>query len=234
MDLNNYILQILRCLTSTNNLNINNQLIGQEDSFRLKLSDKDFIKINKKLIVANNQNIEEKIICPNKQVSTVIDINNISNFISNISGKITRINHLGISYSCISIDRELSYYKKLISGTSLKLFEEKSDSIYNKWFFIGNLKKNDPLFEIVLTESPTSIINDWVPHFQIDFDTSLDYEAIVNSTENSLAKDFIKWKLNIPNYGTVLCMGILGNINGTKITLGIGTNQRGKQSLKEI
>jgi hypothetical protein len=235
MSPNNYILQVLRCFASVDNPTISKQLSGIRGLVRLKLDSNSFIEINESSISINNQNIEEKILCPDKPVLDIVDINNVINFISDIANDITGLNHLGISYSCENIEKELIFYKKLISGTSLKLFEEKSDSKFNRWFFIGNFgNDNNPLFEIVLTESPTSVYNDWIPHFQIDFNTALDYKTIVNKTEFLLAQGFIKWKLDIPNYGIVLSMGFLGNINGTKITLGIGTNLRGKQTLKEV
>jgi len=170
MNLNNYILQILKHFGAA------------ENSFHLKLNEKDFVEINKDFINVNGQNIETKILYPNQKTLDTIDLKKVSNFLSGIKENIIGINHLGLSYSCINIEDELTYYKKLITGTSLKIFEEKSDSQNNRWFFLGNPEDNNPIFEIVLTESPTPIIDNWIPHFQIDFNTSLTYEAIVEKT----------------------------------------------------
>jgi len=46
-------------------------------------------------------------------------------------------------------------------------------------------------------------------------------------------KNFVSWKLNIPNYGVVLEMGCLGSVDGTKIYLGIGTNLRNTKFHRE-
>ena len=46
--------------------------------------------------------------------------------------------------------------------------------------------------------------------------------------------DFIQWKLDIPNYGVVLEMGMLGSVRGTKIYLGVSTNLRNTKYLSRI
>jgi len=38
----------------------------------------------------------------------------------------------------------------------------------------------------------------------------------------------------VPGYGVVLSMGFLGNFQGTKVMLGLGTNLRGRSELKEV
>jgi hypothetical protein len=232
MELNGCLLQILKDLLSIENPLINQQLVAAENSYNLDLGKNNFIRINQESIKINSQNIEDKIILSNKNTNEH-NFNEIDNFISKIASSITGINHFGISYSCRNITTELAYYKQIISGTSLKLYEEKSDSQYNRWFFIGNLENNNPFFEIVLMESGAPVCDMWAPHFQIDINTDLDYETIAETAKSLLGDNFIKWKLDIPNYGVVLCMGIIGNINSTKITLGIGTNLRGKQILQE-
>lgn len=235
MRLNDYIIQILKCTKSIENPIVNKQLTGIRNLYKLILDKKNFIAIDGNSIKINNHNIEKKILLTDKHINNAVDIIKINNFISKITSSIIGINHFGISYSCKNIEKELSYYKKLVSGTSLKVFEEKSDSKYNRWFFIGNLEyKENPLFEVVLSESLTPLFNEWVPHFQIDLNTCLDHETILNITKSLLIEDFIQWKLDIPNYGIVLSMGSLGSIDGTKIVLGIGTSHRGKQTLKEV
>ncbi len=78
----------------------------------------------------------------------------------------------------------------------------------------------------------------WAPHFQIDLDTSLSFNELEKITDDSLGSRFFKWKLNIPNYGIVLGMGILGKIGNTKICLGLGTDIRDtkyqREMLKEV
>lgn len=83
-----------------------------------------------------------------------------------------------------------------------------------------------PLFEIVLTKTHKSIDSKWNPQFQIDLDTNLTHKDVAKISNEVLGKNIFDWKLDIPNYGTVLLMGRLGNISGVNLYLGIGTNLR--------
>jgi len=131
------------------------------------------------------------------------------------------------SYACPNINKELDYFKKFLIGTDFKLYEEKSDNPAQRWFFIGNLENwEHPLFELVMTEHKKSITTEWIPHFQIDIDSTQSINELKKLTDKYLKPDFFSWELNIPNCGVVLAMGQLGNISGTKIYLGIGTNRR--------
>ena len=57
--------------------------------------------------------------------------------------------------------------------------------------FIGNLESwENPLFEIVLTESKTPLCTEWIPHFQIDLDTRLNIEELEFLTKESLERRF--------------------------------------------
>jgi len=55
------------------------------------------------------------------------------------------------------------------------------------------------------------LYKDWLPAFQVDIDTSLTMNELEDLTDQHfLEKDFGKWKLDIPDYGVVLAMAILG------------------------
>jgi len=73
----------------------------------------------------------------------------------------------------------------------------------------------------------------WRPHFQIDVDTTLQRSEVLDIAKKYLGMDFIRWELNIPNYGVVLMMGVLENIGGSKIVLGIGTKLRNTEHLRK-
>ena len=81
-------------------------------------------------------------------------------------------------------------------------------------------------FEIVLNQSETEYVDEWIPHFHIDIDTTLDYSEIKSITNSVFWEGFINWNIDVPHYGVVLGMGSLGSVNGTKIYLGLGTKLR--------
>lgn len=128
----------------------------------------------------------------------------------------------------------------MVSKRGLGLYEEPSGDQNTRWIFIGDtLDWQAQLFEIVLTKERVNSENEWRPHFQIDVDTNLDEISLDKLLIKHFGTRFIKWKMTIPSYGTVLCMGMLGSVEGTKIYLGIGTSLRNtkyhrQQILKRI
>ena len=234
MNLNNYILEILIALKSIHNQVINKQLEIKDTTAKLKLNKKDFIQIAENAITINGKmDIGNNILVSTRGPENT-NRNKIKDFVDVISNSITGINHLGIGYSCSNMVSELEKYTSFVKGTFLKLYEEDSGSEDTKWFFMGDISNpQNPLFEIVLTQSSNQLVNDWTPHFQIDINTTLGPEEIEEKT-NEFFEDSIKWNLDIPNYGRVLSMVVLGEINRTKITLGLGTDLRRKQTLQEI
>lgn len=154
---------------------------------------------------------------------TTVDYVVTNNFLDEC--KIERLNHLGVGYSISDISKEIIYLSDNIKGS--KLYSEESNAKKTKWLFIGdnNHKKIVPMFEVVLFErkskpkKPTL----WIPHFQIDYDTKLDYSELVKLSEKHFGKNIFTWKLDIPQYGVVLAMGSIGKIDGVSIMLGIGT-----------
>ncbi|MBS3148843.1 hypothetical protein J4219_08240 [Candidatus Woesearchaeota archaeon] len=196
----------------------------------LAVIDADSIKI------LSGFDITEKIAASGNNCT--IDNKKVARFLTSLSGRIIRLNHIGLSYSCASIRQEIMQYKKALETSNFKLYEEPSGS-KNKWLFIGDTKNwNAPLFEIVLTQRKNAEITKWTPHFQIDIDSTLSVEELNTALEKTFGAGF-DWKLTIKNYGTVLGMKILGSTNGTKLCLGIGTNLRNteyhrKRVLKEL
>ncbi|MFZ1549156.1 MAG: hypothetical protein WAT44_01660 [Microgenomates group bacterium] len=160
---------------------------------------------------------------------------NIAIFLNAISSKVLRLNHIGVSYWCENIENELLEYQNAIKGSDLKVYEEFSGNPKNRWFFLrSDPKWTAPLIEIVLNQSKNYYEDEWMPHFQIDIDTSLDYKELIFLTNKFLKHDFFSWNMNIPNYGVVLGMGLLGTINNTKIYLGLGTNLRNTKYHREV
>ena len=151
-------------------------------------------------------------------------------FFREIGNRIIRLNHLGISYFTEDMDEDIEKLKYTARQLNAHAYEEISNDPSWRWFFVGN-KDNwqNALFEIVLNKGKQPPDDFWRPHFQIDIDTSMTIDEIKEITDKYFGKGFIKWQLDFPDYGTVLAMGRLGQINGSKIVLGIGTTLRGTE-----
>ena len=162
-----------------------------------------------------------------------IPIGEVRKFLRAMSTSFLRLNHLGICYAVPHIQTEVERYKKLVGQHKMfHLYEEESESSTERWYFIGNINHWEaPMFEIVLKKSGNTH-DVWIPHVQIDLDTNLSIAALENMTTRYLGEGFIKWRLDVPGLGTVLAMGILGDVNGTKIVLGLGTNKRNAEYLR--
>ncbi|MBN2015657.1 hypothetical protein JW766_02390 [Candidatus Dojkabacteria bacterium] len=161
-------------------------------------------------------------------------LSSFKEFIRNMRPQIVRLNHLGVSYSCNFIEKEVAYYKRIAENADVEIFEEDSGNKTSRWFFIGDkVKWESPLFEIVLSEFGKGYSDEWIPHFQIDIDTNLSFDELNKSATKYLDKNFLKWKFDIRDYGVVLGMGLLERIGGHKIYLGIGTNLRNTKYHRE-
>lgn len=189
------------------------------------------------ILIADTIDVQSKIITSDKGAD--FDIRNFQKFVEKAGSRIQRINHIGISYSCENISEEISFYRQALKGSPWKIYQENSGSD-TQWLFIGDTSDwQKPLFEIVLTQSPAKLINEWTPHFQIDIDTTLNYAELKEITDTTFGKNFNRWELDVKDQGVVLVMGILGSVGETKICLGIGTNLRNTQDhrkydLKEL
>ncbi|MDO8658235.1 MAG: hypothetical protein Q7K55_05830 [Candidatus Levybacteria bacterium] len=196
-----------------------------ENEVILMTGERELVKITNKDILVANQSFKEKIRA-NEQSGSDIDLEKFKGFLKEIQGSIVRLNHLGVSYFCQDLNTETLVIKNSVKKNDFKLYKEESGN-NDRWLFIGDLTIWDsPLFEIVLSKGDKGDMNFWAPHFQIDIDTKMTIEEIRKVCNKYLGKGFIKWEMNIPDYGVVLAMGILDNINGKKIALGLGTTIR--------
>ncbi|QQS38390.1 hypothetical protein IPM62_03320 [Candidatus Woesebacteria bacterium] len=201
-----------------------------------------------KLLVENNQlaeittnhvflcghDITNKLFAKSDKLDKKIKLEELAIFFSRTSDSFLRLNHIGISYAVADINSEVSLIKSFLLNTYFNLYEEPSGDPNTKWLFVGDTANwESSLFEIVLTEDINNSENLWRPHFQIDIDTKLKQGELENHLIDCFGKDFIQWKLNIPGYGIVLEMGMLGSVQGTKIYLGVGTNTRNTQFHRE-
>jgi hypothetical protein len=227
--------KILLALNDLHHKEVDKFLSQNSSSSVLAVKNDTLVEISEESIILLGADITKRIFpASNSDVNSSIDIDRINNFFTELKDSLIRLNHLGISYSCVSIKNELIEIKKILHGTKFKLYEEPADNDEQRWFFIGNLESWEyPLFELVLTESKSPLCTEWIPHFQIDVDTKLATEELEFLTRKYLKDNFIDWQLDIPGYGIVLEMGKLANINGIKIYLGLGTDKRNAKLHRE-
>jgi len=202
----------------------------QGETFKLVSGGNAFLELDGKSIKLCGSDVTHKIVAKRSKFNKPLVEENWRNFIKELGSSFIRLNHLGINYGCDNFEREISYYKQLISGTGLNLYEEPSGEKNVRWLFIGDtLNWRDQLFEVVLAEGLANTIDDWRPHFQIDIDTDLNEASLDKLLAKYFGHEFTQWKMTIPDYGTVLSMGMLGTVEGTKIFLGTGTSLRQTQ-----
>lgn len=192
------------------------------------------LEINDQGLLLHKQDITDKLLAKSDDFNKELKTEGLNKFIQTIGKSFLRLNHLGISYACNNFDSEILFYKNLLMNSNFSLYEEPSGDANSKWLFIGDISDwQSPLFEIVLTKNIKELENIWRPHFQIDIDTNLKQDNLESYLIDCFGKDFIQWKLDIPNNGVVLEMGMLGSVSGTKIYLGVGTNLRNTKYHRE-
>ncbi|TAL60905.1 MAG: hypothetical protein EPN88_15310 [Bacteroidetes bacterium] len=224
---------LLRIIGNVHIVQIKTNLI-LDRSIKLFSGNIQLMEINDDKLKLCGHDILDKLLVKTDKLDKKIKTEKLENFISDIADSFLRLNHVGISYVVADIESEISSIKRIVQNTGFNLYAEPSGNPKSKWLFAGNtINWESPLFEIVLTKETNSPENLWRPHFQIDIDTSLKQEKLENYLIDCFGVDFIKWKLDIPNYGVVLEMGMLGSICGTKIYLGVGTNLRNTKYHRE-
>lgn len=228
MDLFTDIKNILICLHSLRHQQINRFLITTKDSVSFSVGDHTLFSSTDQSIFLLGHNLGQKIIPPpNSQLDYPVDINKINTLFHHLKPNLLRLFDLGISYSSPNIDQDILQIKSYLKNTNYKLYEEVSDTPGQRWFFLGNISDwQNPLFEIVITQISTQICTQSIPHFQIDIDSSLTSQQIINLCQKYLRHDFVRWTYQVADIGTVIVMGEIGNIAGTKIYLSLGTNSR--------
>lgn len=185
------------------------------------------VEVSDSQVVINGVSFNDRI-TPSKpsKLKERIPVDSFKSFITELSrASEVKLNHFGISYYCTSIELETANIKRLVDRGDL--YEEASGVSSTKWLFIGNAKKpQEPLFELVLNQRSAPVLSSWVPHFQIDIDTTIPIEDLQDIINKHLGTDWVKWSITVDDWGVPLVMGRLCSIDGLKVYLGIGTNKR--------
>lgn len=227
------ISDLLTVISGTHIPQVNNSLV-LNGSIKLFSGHNQLVEIANRQLRLCEHDITDKLLAKTDKLDIKIDSEKFTNFLSGISASFLRLNHIGISYAVADTEAETSLIKSIVQNTGFGLFEEPSGDPKSKWLFVGDITNwESPLFEIVLTKKINNPENLWRPHFQIDIDTKLEQGKLESHLIDCFGKDFIQWKLDIPNYGVVLEMGMLGSVLGTKIYLGVSTNLRNTRYHRE-
>lgn len=144
----------------------------------------------------------------------------------NASHSIVRLNHVGFCYKVESQDAEKERFIKLINDSKYHLYEEQSND-EGVWLFIGNAEDwEKPMVEMIpVEETSDKWVDYWLPHIQIDIDTTLTEKEIVKYVKSTFGKSINPFSIAID--GTVyIVRNRLGTIDGVNITLDLATNSR--------
>jgi len=227
------ISNLLKIIGKTHSPQVEKYLVF-EGSIKLFSGDNQLLEVDESQLKLCGHDLLNRLLAKTDKLDQKIKSEELSNFLNSISDSFLRLNHVGISYAVADIDSEIFLIKSIVRNTSLSLYEEPSGDPKAKWLFVGNTDSwESPLFEIVLTSETNTPENLWRPHFQIDIDTNLEQQKLEKYLMDCFGSDFIQWKLDIPNYGVVLEMGMLGSVRGTKIYLGVSTNLRNTKYHRE-
>jgi len=233
MDLNRNIIEILGYLQRIGGMETRDSLKIDESSACV-VSGKDIlVRVRDDSIsLFDRYDLQDKIVLADAPAENTLCMNEVKSFLDGISSSIVRLNHVGISYSCKNYRAETRTYAGMLHS-KFKLLQEESDSENSKWYFIGDLTNwRSPIFELILNKPNHHSLDRWVPHFQIDVDTTLDFGELERRLKSDFGTGF-DWSLEVPEVGIVLGMKILGMINGTKICLGTGTANKNTEYHRE-
>jgi len=220
------LLDVFKILASEPNLNF---IEGNQVEILIS-SGETLLKVNSNDIsvpgVPIHENFFEK---PSSLKDSFVNDNQIQKFISALSEKesILRLNHVGFCYLVESVITEEERLKKFSKQGKWNLYKEVSQDDFT-WLYVGHTKKwFDPLVEFVLDEGENDRWkNYWLPHFQIDIDTSLvveDIEPLILETFKGKIKPYRAISANDYTYSVRARLGVIEGIN---VYLDVGTEGR--------
>ena len=136
------------------------------------------------------------------------------------------LNHVGLYLNTDDIKKEvkkvIEWYKESIH----QVFEDPDwPQMYEKWLFIGDKENNKPMLEFAFRDDGKWLKN----HFQIDVDTDMSPEELIEYLQERCWETFIDWKLDIPDVWVVLVMWTTQTCWHYEIRLWIGNNRRNRE-----
>ena len=139
-----------------------------------------------------------------------------------------RLNHVGFCYHVDSISDEKERLIREAKKANFHLYEETSNVPHHSWLFLGNTKDwRNPLVEFILIEETDDKWKDyWLPHIQIDIDTVLSDDEIMELVLKTIKGTIKPFPLFKTEEFTVITRVRLGVISGININLDVGFEGR--------
>lgn len=143
-----------------------------------------------------------------------------------LNASIVRLNHIGFGYRVKSQQIERRRLIGLIRKTDQYLYEEESND-FGLWLFMGNTENwGKPLIEFVPVEADHPQIDFFLPHVQIDIDTTLNASEIKKVVKKVFNNGIKSYHVTVINEVTYIVRNPLGVIDGVNIFLDLATNSR--------
>lgn len=140
-----------------------------------------------------------------------------------------RLNHIGFCYKVPSQSAEKERLLEIAQRVNIHIWQEESIDA-GLWLFFGNGSKwDDPVIELLPVEHTSDKFSPyWLPHMQIDLDTSLEGGEISEILNRIYGNKAYPYPINIKGV-TYIIRKRLGILNGINIHLDIATNKRNVQ-----
>ena len=142
------------------------------------------------------------------------------------NNSIVRLNHVGFGYRVKSQQIERQRLIDLARKTDQYLYEEESND-FGLWLFLGNSEVwENPLLEFVPVEADDPQTDYFLPHIQIDIDTTLNASEIEKVVKEIFHNAITSYHIAVINGITYIVRNRLGVIDGVNIFIDLATNSR--------
>lgn len=158
----------------------------------------------------------------------LVDLYLLKNLMSALdsNNSIIRLNHVGFGYGVKSQQIERQRLISLVRKSDHCLYEEESND-FGLWLFLGNTETwEKPLIEFVPVEAEDPQIDYYLPHIQIDIDTTLNTSEIEKVVKEVFHNTINSYHVAIIDGITYIVRNRLGVIDGVNIFIDLATNSR--------
>ncbi len=225
MDLNTKLLDIFRVLSTSNKLNY-----YKNGGVKIKTQD------NKTLLTLDQQSITAPVLKINEMFNyksplkdNFVNISRLESFINRLDNNqfLVRLNHIGFCYKVKSQAQEREKIKREVSKTLWHLYEMESNDA-GLWLFIGNNSYwQDPMIELLpIEKTDDRWVNYWLPHIQIDIDTSLPGEKIEQIIKEVFTGKVFPFRSCVIDKVIYSIRARLGIVSGVNIVFDFATKER--------
>ncbi len=225
-NLNNTLKKVIEILSLSNTVDFENCMVKITDTQLITpIGDVSQILFNKTSSLKNE----------------LINLKFLNNLISALdkNNLIVRLNHIGFGYLVRSQQSERQRLTNLVKSTDKYLYEEESND-FGLWLFLGNAKEwEKPLIEFFPVEDSHKMVDYFLPHVQIDIDTTLDSREVEHQVKKIFNNSIKSYHIAIINGVVHIVRLRLGVMDGVNIFLDLATKPRNvplhrQKALKKI